>query len=722
MAGKLVLDAEIAQAIHQYLVLTGLSSAANAFQNDCESRKVKLKKSSSTTSKNKLEEYSTRKKKLLSHFEKGEAVQFLAIWNQLFPANDDRSEAVDVLEFYIRIYFATFPLRKSPAAKSEYREKIADLKSYLEEGAGSKLSDTPELVQYFALPYVNEPGKHPVFKELVQKKWAKGILEKLERQLSRQVLNDGEAKLIKWMAAYYQYAQQTQDSFISPALDASAAHCSDRSALEYRELQDDYYKLIDIAAELIDCLERSYQGKTISADYFADISSRLMESSVEAERRMQKSAAGSAKTRMKRNRSLKGRVDSKKKDSPIKKSESTGTLIPADPNARPSAKVEEDAAVDLVAQLNYTKIANQLIKNTTSRISTLLLHALRQQITRVGKAAAVRSVEMFAQKDVLMLKHRRNSVVAAIVNQGDAGNNVKEELGRFLNALASFRIGRDYLLSFSQGKELLTLLSAALKSKKLHHHAGDHSLAALQKLSLRSSVQKELISQGMLEWLAYVLDSKINAFALEYGCALLMNLCLNPVSNSTLGRVSIPLLNTISSLLRNDNKEICKYVNGVLYSVMCVGRVRARAKEIDLETQIKTKLDSAHCDDDIMQLPVVLKLFNSASEQENLVLSSLTSKLFFSRPSCSQLDSISLFMPLQIKLDLSRVHGILLTEINRWTVRRNSCPPSKPENATGKGHRAARLIFTRSEIIYEHYRPLERRRNNFAHIYSLNHD
>ncbi|VDM24797.1 unnamed protein product [Toxocara canis] len=663
MAGKLVLDAEIAQAIHQpfmgrllvllmtgvvqrnssptsgslgeepfsqkksvpiapYLVLTGLSSAANAFQNDCESRKVKLKKSSSTTSKNKLEEYSTRKKKLLSHFEKGEAVQFLAIWNQLFPANDDRSEAVDVLEFYIRIYFATFPLRKSPAAKSEYREKIADLKSYLEEGAGSKLSDTPELVQYFALPYVNEPGKHPVFKELVQ------------RQLSRQVLNDGEAKLIKWMAAYYQYAQQTQDSFISPALDASAAHCSDRSALEYRELQDDYYKLIDIAAELIDCLERSYQGKTISADYFADISSRLMESSVEAERRMQKSAAGSAKTRMKRNRSLKGRVDSKKKDSPIKKSESTGTLIPADPNARPSAKVsvftlEEDAAVDLVAQLNYTKIANQLIKNTTSRISTLLLHALRQQITRVGKAAAVRSVEMFAQKDVLMLKHRRNSVVAAIVNQGDAGNNVKEELGRFLNALASFRIGRDYLLSFSQGKELLTLLSAALKSKKLHHHAGDHSLAALQKLSLRSSVQKELISQGMLEWLAYVLDSKINAFALEYGCALLMNLCLNPVSNSTLGRVSIPLLNTISSLLRNDNKEICKYVNGVLYSVMCVGRVRARAKEIDLETQIKTKLDSAHCDDDIMQLPVVLKLFNSGNWESNYSIS-LSYQLQFS--------------------------------------------------------------------------------------------
>uniref|UniRef100_A0A915BX57 LisH domain-containing protein n=1 Tax=Parascaris univalens TaxID=6257 RepID=A0A915BX57_PARUN len=411
MAPKLVLDTEIAEAIHQYLLLTGLSSAANALQHDCDSRKVKLKKPISVSSKNRAEEYAAQKKKLLTLFEKGESTQFLAIWNQIFPVDENRSETVDVLECYIRIYFTTFPLRKSPAAKNEYRERIADLKSYLEEGAGSKLSGTPELVQYFALPYVKEPGKHPVFKELVQKKWAKGILEKLERHLSSQICNDGEAKLIKWMAAYYQYVQETHHSVVSAPM--GTTHCSDRSALEYRELQDDYYKLIDIAAELIDCLEQSCQGKAISAGYFADISSRLMESNVEAERRMQKSAAGSANVRMKRNRSLKARVDSKKKESTVKKSESTGNLIPADPNVRPPAKVsvfilEEDAVIELVGQLNYTKIANQLIKNTTSRISCLLLHALRQQITRVGKSSAIRSIEIFAQKDVLLLKHRRN--------------------------------------------------------------------------------------------------------------------------------------------------------------------------------------------------------------------------------------------------------------------------------------------------------------------------
>uniref|UniRef100_A0A915BW67 LisH domain-containing protein n=1 Tax=Parascaris univalens TaxID=6257 RepID=A0A915BW67_PARUN len=166
----------------------------------------------------------------------------------------------------------------------------------------------------------------------------------------------------------------------------------------------------------------------------------------------------------------------------------------------------------------------------------------------------------------------------------------------------------------NQGRELLSAITAALKSKKLQHHASDHSLAALQKLSLRSSVQKELISLGMLEWLAYVLESKINAFTLEYGCALLMNLCLNPASNSALARVCNPLLNTVSTLLKNESKEICKYVNGILCSMMCVGRVRARAKEIDLEAQVKVKLDAAHCDDDVAQLPLLLKLFSSDNE------------------------------------------------------------------------------------------------------------
>lgn len=61
----------------------------------------------------------------------------------------------------------------------------------------------------------------------------------------------------------------------------------------------------------------------------------------------------------------------------------------------------------------------------------------------------------------------------------------KEELGRLLNALASFRNGRNYLLSIAQGKELLYQMALALRTKKLSGKAAEHALAALQKLSIR---------------------------------------------------------------------------------------------------------------------------------------------------------------------------------------------------------------------------------------------
>lgn len=42
------------------------------------------------------------------------------------------------------------------------------LKVYLEEGAGSELSEVPELLPYFALPYIPNPKSHPLFKDLTQ--------------------------------------------------------------------------------------------------------------------------------------------------------------------------------------------------------------------------------------------------------------------------------------------------------------------------------------------------------------------------------------------------------------------------------------------------------------------------------------------------------------------------------------------------------------------------
>lgn len=75
--------------------------------------------------------------------------------------------------------------------------------------------------------------------------------------------------------------------------------------------------------------------------------------------------------------------------------------------------------------------------------------------------------------------------MATICAQSEPSMETKEELGRLLNALASFRNGRNYLLSIAQGKELLYQMALALRTKKLSGKAAEHALAALQKLSIR---------------------------------------------------------------------------------------------------------------------------------------------------------------------------------------------------------------------------------------------
>lgn len=85
----------------------------------------------------------------------------------------------------------------------------------------------------------------------------------------------------------------------------------------------------------------------------------------------------------------------------------------------------------------------------------------------------------------IAIKNLLQSVVSVIAYQGDAGNDAKEEMGRLLNSIASFNDGRNYLLANNQGKQLLGILATGLKTKKLHHYAGEHVLATLQKLSIR---------------------------------------------------------------------------------------------------------------------------------------------------------------------------------------------------------------------------------------------
>uniref|UniRef100_A0AC35G075 Uncharacterized protein n=1 Tax=Panagrolaimus sp. PS1159 TaxID=55785 RepID=A0AC35G075_9BILA len=136
-------------------------------------------------------------------------------------------------------------------------------------------------------------------------------------------------------------------------------------------------------------------------------------------------------------------------------------------------------------------------------------------------------------------------------------SETKEELARFLNALSSFKRGRDYLLSIFQGKELLYQLALALRTKKLIGFSAEHTLATLEKLSIRASVQKELVLSGMIEWTLAFAENPPSSFGYEYGIALLTNLFLHSVSQSTIFRYKDKVLSLLTKLLESTNFQVC---------------------------------------------------------------------------------------------------------------------------------------------------------------------
>jgi hypothetical protein len=56
---------------------------------------------------------------------------------------------------------------------------------------------------------------------------------------------------------------------------------------------------------------------------------------------------------------------------------------------------------------------------------------------------------------------------------------------RLVNALASFKFGRDYMASANNQRKLLTALTQAARTHVLNEPATANCIAALQKLSLR---------------------------------------------------------------------------------------------------------------------------------------------------------------------------------------------------------------------------------------------
>lgn len=125
-------------------------------------------------------------------------------------------------------------------------------KSYM-ENKGSLLSQIKEYLPYFSLPYHENPQNN--FPEIFSEAWLADLQNKLEKFLKDSLKLQSQPRLVELYT-------MPAEANVNAAKQLAEA---DKKAVLYfkkfTKAQADYYTLIGIAAELVDTLENTVNGK-----------------------------------------------------------------------------------------------------------------------------------------------------------------------------------------------------------------------------------------------------------------------------------------------------------------------------------------------------------------------------------------------------------------------------------------------------------------------------
>uniref|UniRef100_A0A3P9NMS0 LisH domain-containing protein ARMC9 n=1 Tax=Poecilia reticulata TaxID=8081 RepID=A0A3P9NMS0_POERE len=576
MGDILATEADLLGMIKEYLNFDEFEETIQTFDKECKTKGKLVSKPRGSA----LRDSKTRviQEDLLSSFDDGDHKVFFDLWAENIPsAVKGSSDEAQNLEFYLHIHFTVYPLRTHPSRqdRAEFEERIFLFKQYLET-RGSALSQTTEFLSYYALPFVPNPTIHPSFKDLFQDSWMPQLKDKLEKFLSVTLKSSKIPRLLTLYVSFFCASSIEAMQQLQLQLAESERRISSY-VRKCNKVKTDYHNLIGITAELVDSLEATVSGKMISPEYLQSVCVRLFSS------QMRQSAV-----------------------------QSTDFTRPGTASSMLRASIAlQPKEVPMLPSLDYDKLKNDLVVGS-DRLKCLLLQALRWRITRSLPGEQRDTVlQAYISNDLLGRYSTNTKTVLHLMKS--ANEVVRQYTARLINAFASLAEGRIYL---SQIPVLLKLLTKTLRREEKDSMTRENVLVALQKLSLRRSQQTAMIEDDLIGWLVDELQDSdcLSDYTLEYSAALLMNLCLRTKGKRKCAESAKHVLKVLTDLLGHENHEIRPYVNGALYSILCIPSVRQEAKEMSVE-EILRCYNREENPDLNRQIEFIIKQLNSGDEE-----------------------------------------------------------------------------------------------------------
>ncbi|NWT98026.1 ARMC9 protein, partial [Urocynchramus pylzowi] len=580
MGDVLAYEAELLGLVKEYLDFAGFQETVKVFKKECKIKGKPLPKPADVSTEDSL----PVQEGMLTAFEDGDQKVFFQLWEEhILSSVHDSDPVAQNLEFYLHIYFATFLLKQTMGKpdKAELDERISYFKAYLET-KGAALSQTTEFLPFYALPFVPNPMVHPSFKELFQDSWTLDLRTRLETFLSLALKARRTPRLLTIFKESGQCNKEMVQHLHQQLVKREHRYMTNLKRL--RKLQMDYRGLLEVTAELVDSLEATVTGKMITPEYIQSVCACLFSN------HLKKTVAHN--------------ID-------FTRPGTASTLLRA---SLSSMKVQD---VPLLPSLDYEKLKKDLITGS-DRLKALLLQALRWRLTTSYPGEQRDTImQAYISNDLLDCHSNcQRSVLQLLYSKSEV---VRQYMARLINAFASLIEGRAYL---SQNPTLLQMLEDRLKAEDKDSLTWENVLGALQKFSLRRTLQSAMIKDGLIFWLVDVLVDPdcLSDYNLEYCAALLMNLCLRSAGKKICASIPNPMLRVLSGLLDHENPKVQSYVNGVLYSILAIPSVREEAKEMGMEEILRCFIKERN-EEMVRQMEFVIKQLNSEEPFNDSVVS-----------------------------------------------------------------------------------------------------
>ncbi|XP_061933746.1 lisH domain-containing protein ARMC9-like isoform X2 [Apis cerana] len=246
--------------------------------------------------------------------------------------------------------------------------------------------------------------------------------------------------------------------------------------------------------------------------------------------------------------------------------------------------------------LDFKKIKLHLI-NGSIKTKLFLLQALRRKITFSQPGERDETMHEYISKDLLGLhsqiaSYKGKSILPYLLTPQNViiPHPLQQSITRLLNALASFRCGRDYLSFDSTVVDMIFKCLNSISDNNIDTITCNMIIAMLQKLSLRKQQRIYMIENGLVEWLIHHLRDQcriMDSYRLEYATALLMNLSLHQAAQERASAMASLLISTLIDLLLMDYVSTLPYINGALNNFLTNYVINEEAKKLKFSSVIE---------------------------------------------------------------------------------------------------------------------------------------